>query len=50
MNISNKPHIVKFSGGRSSGMMLMNMLENNQLDPKRSDVIVFNNTSTEHYV
>jgi len=44
----NKPHIVKFSGGRSSGMMLMNLLKNNQLDPKRGDVIIFNNTSAEH--
>ena len=43
-----KPHIVKFSGGRSSGMMLMEMLENNQLIAKRGDVIIFNNTSAEH--
>lgn len=43
-----KPHVVKFSGGRSSGMMLMNMLKNNQLDSKRGDVIIFNNTSAEH--
>lgn len=45
---NNKPHIVKFSGGRSSAMMLMKMLEKNQLNPKRGDVIVFNNTSAEH--
>ncbi|CAC9964426.1 hypothetical protein BHECKSOX_1907, partial [Bathymodiolus heckerae thiotrophic gill symbiont] len=45
---SQKPHIVKFSGGRSSAMMLMNLLENNQLSPKRGDVIIFNNTSAEH--
>lgn len=43
-----KPHIVKFSGGRSSAMMLMGLLENNQLNPKRGDVIIFNNTSAEH--
>ncbi|WOV91839.1 MAG: hypothetical protein R1F54_04165 [Candidatus Zeuxoniibacter abyssi] len=45
---TNKPHIVKFSGGRSSGMMLLKLLENNKLDPGRGDVIVFNNTSAEH--
>ncbi len=43
-----KPHIVKFSGGRSSAMTLMKLLENNQLNPKRGDVIIFNNTSAEH--
>jgi hypothetical protein len=44
----NKPHIVKFSGGRSSGMMLMKLLKDNQLKPERGDVIIFNNTSAEH--
>lgn len=44
----NEPHIVKFSGGRSSGMMLMELLKGNKLDPERGDVIVFNNTSAEH--
>ncbi|MYA09810.1 MAG: hypothetical protein F4060_02400 [Holophagales bacterium] len=42
------PHIVKFSGGRSSGMMLFLLLENGILDPARGDVIVFNNTASEH--
>lgn len=42
------PHIVKFSGGRSSGMMLVNLLEQRALRPERGDVIVFNNTSAEH--
>ena len=42
------PHVVKFSGGRSSGMLLFALLENKILDPKRGDVIVFNNTSSEH--
>ena len=42
------PHIVKFSGGRSSGMLLFTLLENGILDPERGDVIVFNNTSAEH--
>jgi len=44
----NKPHIVKFSGGRSSGMMLMELLKQKKLDPERGDVILFNNTSAEH--
>ena len=44
----NKPHIIKFSGGRSSGMMLMELLKNNKLNPERGDVIIFNNTSAEH--
>ena len=42
------PHVVKFSGGRSSGMLLFVLLENGLLDPARGDVIVFNNTSAEH--
>ena len=42
------PHIVKFSGGRSSGLLLFSLLENGLLDRERGDVIVFNNTSAEH--
>ena len=42
------PHVVKLSGGRSSGMLLFALLENKILDPDRGDVIVFNNTSAEH--
>ena len=42
------PHVVKFSGGRSSGLMLFLLLESGALDADRGDVIVFNNTSTEH--
>ncbi len=42
------PHVVKFSGGRSSGMMLLTLLANNILDVRRGDVVVFNNTSSEH--
>ncbi len=45
---SELPHIVKFSGGRSSGMLLFALLENRLLDPDRGDVIVFNNTAAEH--
>ena len=42
------PHVVKFSGGRSSGMLLFLLLENGLLQPKRGDVIIFNDTSAEH--
>ena len=42
------PHVVKFSGGRSSAMMLLSLAENNQLNATRGDVVVFNNTSAEH--
>lgn len=42
------PHVVKFSGGRSSGMLLFLLLQNRILDPDRGDVIVFNNTACEH--
>ena len=43
-----KAHVVKFSGGRSSAMLLMTLLENDLLDPARGDVVVFNNTAAEH--
>lgn len=42
------PHVLRFSGGRSSGMMLMLLLEQGLLNPQRGDVVVFNNTSAEH--
>ena len=42
------PHVVKFSGGRSSGMLLFALLENGFLRQERGDVVVFNNTSCEH--
>ena len=42
------PHVVKFSGGRSSAMMLFTLLEAGILNAERGDVIVFNNTSAEH--
>ncbi|MDD9985890.1 MAG: hypothetical protein OXQ31_06450 [Spirochaetaceae bacterium] len=42
------PHIVKFSGGRSSAMLLFNLLEDGLLQAHRGDVIIFNNTSCEH--
>lgn len=47
-NSSNYPHVVKFSGGRSSGMMLIQLLRSNKLSAKRGDVVIFNNTSAEH--
>jgi len=43
-----EPHIVKFSGGRSSAMMLMNLLESNELKPKRGDVVIFNKANSTH--
>ena len=42
------PHVVKFSGGRTSGMLLLMLLENGLLRADRGDVVVFNNTSAEH--
>ena len=42
------PHVVKFSGGRSSGLLLFILLESGFLDAARGDVVVFNNTSAEH--
>ncbi len=42
------PHVLKFSGGRSSGMLLFTLLEMGVLKAERGDVVVFNNTSCEH--
>ena len=42
------PKVVKVSGGRSSGMMLLTLLESDALDASRGDVAVFTNTSAEH--
>ena len=42
------PHVVKFSGGCSSGLMLFLLLESGILKAERGDVIVFNNTGAEH--
>ena len=44
----NFPHVVKFSGGRSSGMLLFTLLNAKLLDASRGDIVVFNNTSAEH--
>lgn len=43
------PHVVKFSGGRSSGVLLFSLLEKGLLRADRGDVIIFNNTSAEHH-
>ena len=42
------PHIVRFSGGRSSAAMLFLLAESGALDPHRGDVVLFANTSAEH--
>ena len=42
------PHVVKFSRGRSSAMLLFVLLENRILKQERGDVVVFNNTACEH--
>ena len=42
------PHVVKFSGGRSSGMLLFSLLRSGVLRAGRGDVVLFNNTSAEH--
>ena len=47
-NHQDLPQVVKFSGGRSSGMMLFTMLENRLLHQERGDLVLFNNTSAEH--
>ena len=42
------PHVVKFSGGRSSGHLLTILLDSGALQRERGDVVLFNNTSCEH--
>ena len=42
------PHIVKFSGGRSSAAMTLLMARNGLLDPHRGDLVLFANTTAEH--
>lgn len=48
LNHKDLPHVVKFSGGRTSGMMLFVLLEAGLLRAERGDVVLFNNTSAEH--
>ena len=42
------PRVVSFSGGRTSAMMLLQLLEQGKLKQWRGDCVVFNNTSAEH--
>lgn len=42
------PRVVSFSGGRTSAMMLLQLLEQGKLQPWRGDCVVFNNTAAEH--
>ena len=42
------PHIMNFSGGRSSAMLTLELAKNRQLNPERGDIILFANTSAEH--
>ena len=42
------PHIVSFSGGRSSAVMALMAAEEGLLNPERGDLILFANTSAEH--
>ncbi len=42
------PHIVRFSGGRSSAAMTFLLAETGVLRPERGDVVLFANTSAEH--
>ena len=42
------PHVVKFSGGRSSGALVMEMAAAGTLSAERGDVVLFANTSAEH--
>ncbi len=42
------PHVVKFSGGRSSAALTFLLAEAGLLRPERGDVVLFGNTSAEH--
>ncbi len=42
------PHVVRFSGGRSSAALAFRLAEAGALRPERGDVILFANTSAEH--
>ena len=45
---ANLPHVVKFSGGRSSAALVLSLAESGALRPERGDVVLFANTSAEH--
>ena len=42
------PHVVKFSGGRSSAVVAVGLADAGVLNPDRGDVVLFANTSAEH--
>lgn len=42
------PHVVKFSGGRSSAALVLEMAAAGTLSSERGDVVLFANTSAEH--
>ena len=42
------PHVLKFSGGRSSAALAFLLAEAKLLRPERGDVVLFANTSAEH--
>ena len=42
------PHVLKFSGGRSSSALAFLLAEAQLLRPERGDVVLFANTSAEH--
>ena len=42
------PHIVRFSGGRSSAMMALELAGSGQLSAERGDLALFSNTTAEH--
>lgn len=42
------PHIVKFSGGRSSAAMVLSLARSGTLQPERGDLVLFANTTAEH--
>ena len=42
------PKVVKFSGGRTSGMLLLQLLKSGELQQWRGDCVIFCNTSAEH--
>ena len=48
VDYTDMPHIISFSGGRSSGMLALEMCRHGQLKPERGDCILFQNTSAEH--
>lgn len=42
------PHIVKFSGGRSSAAMTISLARSDALNAERGDAVLFANTTAEH--